>query len=355
MPSQRTDLRIFCWEGYDNASVLDPFRFRHDINVETESLISDSLAAQHVSAPSLETEFDVLNINNAWVQKYLYPNGLVRPLDKNRFEYEEARTIPTLAHLDRWSWSADGQNKIGVCQRFGSFNLVVNSDKISHDLAVDEGFHLADDPDLYQRYGILLYDDFNVFHICIAAEVNPFNLLSQDEEDRFEQTARRWFRNAAIATHDHHALNRALIDNRIDFYLSGGTYTASPARLDGNYQVTAITPARGPINGRGGIVFTEVTCVLDHAHTSPWAEPFLDYMLEPDTCVKIAFADRTCNPVLQMGDREVMSAFSSLQLQAIQWDTLEEDISRCVDYDLVPNSVSLLRRLEKVRQDLAPR
>jgi spermidine/putrescine transport system substrate-binding protein len=56
-----------------------------------------------------------------------------------------------------------------------------------------------------------------------------------------------------------------------------------------------------------------------------------------------------------MGDKKVMSAFSSLQLQAIQWDTLEEDISRCVDYDLVPNSVTLLRRLEKVRQDLAPR
>ena len=354
MPSQRTDLRIFCWEGYDSASVLDPFRFRHDINVETESLISDSLAAQHVSAPSLETEFDVLNINNAWVQKYLYPNGLVRPLDKNRFEYEEARTIPTLAHLDRWSWSADGQNKIGVCQRFGSFNLVVNSNKISHDLAVDEGFQLADDPNLYQRYGILLYDDFNLFHICIAAGLNPFNLLSQDEEDQFEQTARRWFRNAAIATHDHHALNRALIDNRIDFYLSGGTYTASPARLDGNHQVTAITPASGPINGRGGIVFTEVTCVLDHAHTSPWADLFLDYILEPDTCVKIAFADGTCNPVLQMGDRKVMSAFSSLQLQAIQWDTLEEDISRCVDYDLVPNSVSLLRRLHKARQEPTP-
>ena len=229
MHSQRTDLRIFCWEGYDSASVLEPFQSRHGVNVETELLISDSLAAQQVSSPSLETEFDVLNINNAWVQKHLYPNGLVRSLDKHKFEGEETRSIPTLTHLDRWSWSADGQNKIGVCQRFGSFNLVVNSDKISHNLAVDEGFHLADDPDLYQRYGILLYEDFNLFHICIAAELNPFNLLSRYEEDQFEQTARRWFLNTAMATYDHNALNHALIDNRIDFYLSGGTYTASPA------------------------------------------------------------------------------------------------------------------------------
>ena len=293
MPSQRTDLRIFCWEGYDSASVLEPFQSRLGVNVDTESLISDSLAAQRVSSPSLETEFDVLNINNAWAQKRLYPNGIVRPLDKNQFEHEETRIIPTLVNLDQWSWSADGQDKIGVCQRFGSFNLVVNSNKISHNLAVDEGFQLADDPDLYQRYGILLYDDFNLFHICIAAGLNPFNLLSQDEEDQFEQTARRWFQNAAITTHDHHALNRALIDNRIDFYLSGGTYTASPARLDGNNQVIAITPASGPINGQGGIVFTEVTCVLDHAHTSPWAEPFLDYMLEPDTCVTVSYTHLT--------------------------------------------------------------
>ena len=99
MPSQRTDLKIFCWEGYDSASILDPFRSRHAINVETESLISDSLAAQRVSSPSLETEFDVLNINNAWVQKHLYPNGIVRPLDKNRFAYEyykiKTKSVPS--------------------------------------------------------------------------------------------------------------------------------------------------------------------------------------------------------------------------------------------------------------------
>ena len=169
--------------------------------------------------------------------------------------------------------------------------------------------------------------------------------MSPDDEALFERTARRWFRNAAVVTEDHLELNRALVDGRIDFYVSGGVYTASPARLAGHREIYAVTPRRGPMNGRGAIAFTEITSVISGAQRSRWAEPFLHYLLEPETAVRVAFVDGTCNPVAQMGDERVRAAFSAAQLDAIQWDTLEEDISRCVDYDIVPNHASLLERL----------
>ena len=92
-------------------------------------------------------------------------------------------------------------------------------------------------------------------------------------------------------------------------------------------------------------MFTEITSALARPDPHPDAEAFLAYLLEPETAVRIAFVEGTCNPVAQMGDPRVMAAFGRDQLDAIQWDTLEEDIARCVDYDLVPDHDELLGHL----------
>jgi spermidine/putrescine transport system substrate-binding protein len=98
----------------------------------------------------------------------------------------------------------------------------------------------------------------------------------------------------------------------------------------------------------GGIVFVEVTCAPVRPEPSPWAQPFLDYLVEPATAIRVAFLDGTCNPVLQMDNPKVLSAFSSAQLDAIQWDTLEEDVSRCAHYDIVPDLTKLLVLLRRI-------
>ncbi len=80
------------------------------------------------------------------------------------------------------------------------------------------------------------------------------------------------------------------------------------------------------------------------------AERFLEFLLEPETAVRAAFTEGTCNPVVQMGDPKVMAAFTRAQLNAIQWDTLEEDVSRCADYQLVPSHDRLLEHLLAARK-----
>ena len=334
-------IRLLCWEGYESPHVLGPFERRRSTRVRAHTLLSDAGTAEDLLAR--RTTCDVLNINNAWIRGALHPAGLVRTLDSERFEPYFERMLPQFDRLYAWARDTEGA-LIGVCQRFGPFNLVVNTNRIDRTSAEDQGFALANER-APRPYGILLYEDFNLFHICIGAGLDPFASLSEDEIARFEDTARRWFQGAAVVTDDHFELNRALVDGAIDFYLSGGIYTASPARLAGHLAVRAVTPRSGPIGGRGGIVFTEITSVLESASRTGEAEDFLEYLLEPETAFRAALAERTANPVAQMGMPEVFDRFSARELEAIQWGDLEEDIARCADYDLMPDHAALLPRL----------
>ena len=331
-------IQLLCWEGYESPRVLEPFERRGSTHVHARTLLSDAGTAEDLVAG--RTACDVLNINNAWIRGSLHPAGLVRELDPERFEPFFERMLPEFSRLYAWARDAEGA-LIGICQRFGPFNLVVNTNRIDRASAEDQGFELANER-APRPYGILLYEDFNLYHVCIGAGLDPFSPLGEDGRTRFDATARRWFRGATVVTDDHFELNRALVDGTIDFYVSGGIYTASPARLAGHREVRAVTPRSGPIGGRGGIVFTEITSVLESAPQTGEAEDFLAYLLEPETARRVALAERTANPVAQMGMPEVLERFTARELDAIQWDGLEEDIARCADYDLMPDHAMLL-------------
>lgn len=335
-------LKLWCWEGYDQASILEPYSARHGVSVSAQTLTSDASAA-HV-ARTIPGSTDILNINNAYITKDLYPAGRIEALKQSRYEDALADMLPQFERLFRWAWSPDGSTLLGLCQRFGAFNLVVNTRCISAAHAIDEGFALVDDAAL--PFGVLRYDDFNIFHICIAADINPFLRLSEQQVTSYTAMANYWLANAVVVSNDHHALNTALLERRIAYYLSGGTFTASPARIAGHWQIEAITPRSGPIDGRGGIAFTEITSKLVTAEPHNGADGFLDYMLEAQTAAQIAMLPTTCNPVAQMGSEKVMRRFSREQLAAIQWETLEQDIARCAVYDLVPDHARLLDILQ---------
>ncbi len=344
----RSDLNVLCWEGYDYPALLDPFAAEHGITVRGEAHVSDAGTVDRLAGPEADA-WDVVNLNNPFVRDVLHPRGLIRELDGDRFGACVAGWLPQFADLYQWAKDADGSALIGICQRFGPFNLVVNSDRISRDAAEDQGFHLVDDPRHTGRYGVLEYDDFNVFHICIGTGLDPFEPKNDDDLDRFTEAASRWFDGATVMTPDHIAMNRALVNGEIDFYLSGGVFSASPARLEGHHNIRAITPKRGPIEGKGGIVFAEVTSVLAGAAAPALAEDFLDYLLRPAVAVSVALSEGTVNPVVQMADPTVMAAFSADHLAAIQWDSLEEEISRCAHYRVVPSYDALFERLNHVK------
>jgi spermidine/putrescine transport system substrate-binding protein len=330
------ELNIYCWEGYNSDDVLDPFRAEFSATVRAEGLTSDPDAVNRLRAGETKI-WDLINVNNPWAREMLYPEGLIRPLPRDRFEPFFEKMMPQFKPPYNWAMDKDGKELLGMCQRFGPFSFVVNTDKISRGTAEDQGFKLFLDPAMKGKYGILTYDNWNIYHMCVAADVHPFTKHSKEEIARFGEVARQVFNGAKNLTDDLVQMNLALINGEIDAYFTGGTYTASPARFDGARNVRGITPKSGPMDGKGGIVWIEVTSAVNNPNPSSLADEFLAYVQRPDVSKKVAFAEGTYNPVTQMGSEEVLSAFSAEELDAIQWDSLEEEMANSVDYDINPD------------------
>lgn len=329
-------MNILCWEGYNSDDVLGPFRSANPgATVRAESGTSDPDMINKLRAGEVNV-WDLINVNQPWAREQLYPEGLIKPLNKDRFMPFFEKMLPDFAAPYPLAFAEDG-NLIGMPQRYGPFSFVVNTDKISRDMAEDQGWNLFLDGAMKDRYGVLTYDNWNIMHMCLTGGLNPFAPIDVAGEAAFKSTAEQIFGGAKLLTDDLVAMNTALINGEIDAYFTGGTYTASPARFDGATNVRAITPRSGPVDGKGGVVWIELTSAVNNPDPSKLAEDFLEYVQKPDICKAVAFSEGTYNPIAQMGDSAVMSRFDSDELDAIQWQSLDEEMSRSLDYQVVPS------------------
>ncbi|SFV33685.1 hypothetical protein [Hyphomicrobium facile] len=342
-----TNLRCLGWEGYAAGDLPSAFLRASGFRVTGEDHLSDDAASRRILDE--RGRWDVININTPFVRDVLHPAGAIRPLNSSFSERVSNLRTP-FSRFEAAVRDPDYQ-LIGLPQRCGPFNLVVNQNGLSVATARDEGFRLAMESSLKGRFGILAYEDFNVMHIAIAAGLNPFVTMDDEAESTFRRTAATIFQSARLITGDHHRMNAALVSREIDFYISGGIYTASPARLAGHLEVRAVTPSSGPIEGKGAVAFVEVNGHLKDGR-APLAvvETFLGFLLSEQGAKAASLAAGACNPVVQMGDPSVRDLFTRDQLKAMQWDDLEEDLSYCADYAIIPDYA---KRLEIVRS-LAP-
>lgn len=336
------ELNILCGPGYDSNKVLDPFRVKNGAKVTAECGTSDPELIERLRSDYTRV-WDLINVNQPWARQRLFPEGLIRPLPAGTFlPYFENMLEPFKAPY-RWSLSDGGQHLIGMVQRFGPLSFVVDTEKISRGMAEDQGFDLFNDKANAGKYGILAYEDWNILHMCIGAGINPFTPHTEEHFAAFETVAHTWFKGARMVTEDMSQINLALVMGEIDFYVSGGTYTASSVRLQGAGKVRGITPRRGPINGKGGILWVEVTSVTSNPQTSPLAERFLRYVQQPGVCHSVAMAENTHNPVAQMGSQSVLDQFTKGELDAIQWDSLGDEMANCVGYQINPDYERMLK------------
>ena len=337
--AMRTDrLNILCWEGYNTDDVLGPFRDLHPgATVRAESGTSDPDMVNRLRAGEVNV-WDLINLNQPFARQQLYPAGLIRPLDKARF-------MPFFERMGAFSdyplAFADNGDLLGMPQRYGPFCFVVNTDKISRETAEDQGWKLFLDPAMQGRYGLLTYDNWNVIHLCLAADLDPFKPLTDDQKALFKTTAETVIAGARLMTDDLVAMNTAMINGEIDAYFTGGTYTSSPARFDGFANVRAITPNTGPIDGKGGVVWVELTSAVANPDPSALAEDFLEFVQQPEISKVVAFAEGTYNPVTQMADPAVFDKFSADELDAIQWDSLDAEMARSVEFGVVADEAEL--------------
>lgn len=342
-------LNILCWEGYNSDQVLGPFRkVNPDATVRAESGTSDPDMINKLRAGETSV-WDLINVNQPWARDQLYPEGLIKPLDKDRFMPYFDKMLPEFAEPYPLAFADDG-NLIGMPQRYGPFSFVVNTDVISREMAEDQGWNLFLDPAMKDRYGVLTYDNWNIIHMCLTAGLNPFAPVEGGDLETFRDTANAIFGGAKLLTDDLVAMNTALINGEIDAYFTGGTYTASPARYDGATNVRGITPKSGPVDGKGGCVWIELTSAVNNPDPSMLAEDFLEFVQTPEIAKAVAFTEGTYNPVSQMGHPEVMALFDSEELDAIQMDTLADEMGRSLDYSVVASYDNLIEVYTQARR-----
>ncbi len=343
------ELNILCWEGYNSAQVLDPFRTEFGATVKAESLTNDPTMVNRLRAGETKV-WDLINLNNPWARKLMWPEKLIKPLDQEVFQPYFAKMLPEFKAPFHWAMSDDGKDLLGMAQRFGPYSFVVNTDKVSRKMAEDEGWDLFNDKAIVGRYGVQESDDWNVFDMFLVAGIDPFKVHNDAEMATFLATAKRIYKGAKLIG-DMASLNQALISGEIDLYLTGGTYSVSPARADGYPNLRGITPLRGPMNGKGGVMWIEVTSTVNNPNLSPLAPKFLEYVQRPEVAHTVAFAEGTFNPVSQMGNPECFKLFTKDELEAIQWDSLQEEMARSVAYDIVPDYEKALDLLNAAKRE----
>jgi spermidine/putrescine transport system substrate-binding protein len=281
----------------------------------------------------------------------MLPEGLIKPIDRARFEPYFEKMLPAFKPPYKWAMDDAQQQLIGMAQRFGPYNFVVNTDKISRETAEDQGWNLWNDAANDGKYGIQESDDWNVFCLCAISGFDPFREHTEEEVAKYTETAKRVFKGAKMVA-DIATMNQALVSDEIDFYLTGGTYSVSPARADGYKNLRGITPKSGPFEGgKGGIAWIEITSVVNNPQISPLAEDFLEYVQSPEMSHTVAFAEGTFNPVTQMGDPECFKLFTAEELDVIQWDSLEEEMAGSVEYDIVPDYDKLLDIMSAAKRE----
>lgn len=337
---------LYCWEGYESPEILGRFSEAHQLAVTVENLTSDAEAASRV-IDGHTVQPSVLNINNPFPRRRLFPAKRIRTLEHQTLDEWNVGTLPWTASLCDWAYGDSGE-LIGIPQRFGPFNFVINTKRISRDLAENEGFYLLGDPASAPSYGVLVFPEFNVFHIALSSGLNPFRSLSREEKDRFEHQAQQWFNYARYISDDNHKLNKRLADQSIDMIASAGMFSSGYLRREGFNEIYCVTPATGPMKGKGGIGFVELNTVPVDTPSYSHSIDFLNMILTPDIARHVISNPINCNPIVQMGDSRIYNALSVELLDTLQWDTLEEDLARCVEYDLPPDFDQLLAIVKSV-------
>lgn len=334
-------MNILCWEGYNQKKFLKNFPYP----IKAQSFISDFQIAQDLKKKIIKS--DIININNPFIRDYLWKYNFIKEIEFLKYSEHYSSYLNGFSYLSKWTKSQDKKKVIGIGQRFGNLNFVINSKSIKKNTSELEGYSLINETNI--KYGILLFEDFNIMQILLSSGINPFKKLNKQQIIKFSNTCSLWFERAKLISDNYLTLNKLLVKKKIHLYLTGGTYTCSVARKEGNDEIMSIIPKNRINNLKQGIIFTEITSILKAKNKKDYLaeECFLDFILSKKKSYEISMSKYTCNPILQMGNKNIFDLFSVKDLSIIQFENLYDSKVYSHEYQIMPDYLKLLKIFKK--------
>ena len=103
----------------------------------------------------------------------LYPEGLITPLDKDKYQPLYEMNVPGFEWPYHWTLDVSGNHLLGIIQRYGPSAMVINNDLISAD-AIEKGGYAEKIEGAAGKYAILDYENWVIMHACMAAGLLRF-------------------------------------------------------------------------------------------------------------------------------------------------------------------------------------
>ena len=170
MAQDDRSLNLLCWDAYADPRLAEMWLKDTGSKLKSEIHISDPQSLNRLRAGETKN-WDFINVNDPWAQNYFWPEKLIVDLPRERFDPLYEVMLPKFKPPYARAMSRDGQHLLGVVQRLETFDIAINTDKISIETAENEGWDMFNNADF--KFGVLAYEDWNVMDLCMIAGVHP--------------------------------------------------------------------------------------------------------------------------------------------------------------------------------------
>lgn len=325
-------LNYICWEGYNDAAIIEPFEVAHDVKVEFD-FISDSAGAFAKLAAGAWRDFDVISSDVPWIQR-MGQAGIVEYLpiddmgDLNAELFEQFRQpFAPLLH--------EGQT-CGIPTRWGWVGPNINLEYSTLDewRTLDPCFDSAN----RGKIGAMDWGDWPIMPVVLHAGINPFEPMDDHALAECRRVFAALFENTGAIVADMTLAQKGLLDGSLKTFLGCGNYCTSGLRKAGHTNIVTVVPE--PREGlKQGVIWLEATAVVKDPADRELAIELVKHMVSRDVARQLAWTDWTCCPTT---NRHFADTMSDEQLDVIDADYMWYAWDNSHTYDVLPNLDELL-------------
>ena len=326
-------LSYMCWEGYNDARIIDPFKAANDCDV-TFDLIVDSPGGFAKLQAGASREVDVISSDMPWITR-MGPAGLAAELDPKDYEDVYAQFYDQFKPPFRPLLN-EGKT-IGVATRWGWVGPCVNTEVTKPEIW--KSYDPVFDPKYKGKIAVMDWGDWPILPMALYAGVDPYQELDKNALEEVRKVLRAMFKNTRTLVGDLTLAQKGLLDGSLLCGVGAGSYLTSALRKQGHDNIVAVVPE--PKNGlKQGIIWVEATAILKDTDQPELARKLVKHVVSKDVGHILSLLDTTCNVVT---NKEVEATYSPEEKSILQVDYMWHAWDNSHMHRIAPNIDEMLQ------------